>query len=200
MARNELINRPGRGESRGLTEGSEFGDLKRLVMPVVTIDEFRSKMGDDEDICVITFSILGKEPGNDLVNFIEKGYDWVLDADLSSGEISDGNYLVFVEIERSDKIPGQVIELVNDILNLTEQDISDWAVSYRSDKKKYPVTADSIIEIVPLSREAYETRDAVEDTVRESLDYLRSVAGVTVTTKAPANEYTEMLRTAAGIR
>lgn len=186
--------------NNNLVEGSEFGDLKRLVMPLITIDEFRSKMGDDADICVLAFAVLGKEPGTDLVNFIEKGYDWVLDADLSSGEISDGNYLVFVEVERSNKIPDQVIELVTDLLNLTEQEIDEWSVTYHNTKKKHPVTAETIASIVPLSQEVYNKRVADEDKVRESLDHMRSVSGVKVTTKAPVNEYTDLLRTIAGIR
>ena len=36
-----------------------------------------------------------------LENFIEKGYPFVLDADVTSGEQSDGTYKVFVEIERN---------------------------------------------------------------------------------------------------
>ena len=83
--------------SQQFNEGLEHGDLKRLVHPDVHVDEFKSKMGDDADIVVVSFKVASKEPALDLVNFIEKGYDFVLDADLSSGELDDGEYLVFVE-------------------------------------------------------------------------------------------------------
>ena len=63
-----------------------MGDLNRLVHNELHIDEYKSKMGTDEDVCVISFKVSGKEPGADLVSFIEKGYDFVLDADVSSGE------------------------------------------------------------------------------------------------------------------
>ena len=69
-----------------LNENLEEGDLKRLVHDELHIDEYKSKMGDDADVCVISFKVAGKEPAIDLVSFIEKGYDWVLDADGSSGE------------------------------------------------------------------------------------------------------------------
>ena len=36
-------------------------------------------------------------------NFVETGYTYVLDADETSGEQSDGKYRVFVEIERKSK-------------------------------------------------------------------------------------------------
>jgi hypothetical protein len=35
----------------------------------------------------------------DLVEFIEKGYKFILDADMSAGEENDGQYQVFVEME-----------------------------------------------------------------------------------------------------
>lgn len=83
-----------------LNEGLEKNNLKRLVHPELHIDEYKSKLGKDEDVVVISFKITGREPAEDLVNFIEKGYDWVIDADVSSGEMSDGDYVVFVECDR----------------------------------------------------------------------------------------------------
>ena len=38
-------------------------------------------MGTDENIVVATIKVLGKEPAKDLENFIEKGYDWIIDAE-----------------------------------------------------------------------------------------------------------------------
>ena len=51
-------------------------------------------MGTDENIVVATIKVLGKEPAKDLENFIEKGYDWIIDAETHAGEISDGKYIV----------------------------------------------------------------------------------------------------------
>ena len=62
-----------------LSEGLERGDLDRLVHRKLHIDEFKSKMGSDADIIVLSFKVDGKEPGLDLMNFIERGYDWILE-------------------------------------------------------------------------------------------------------------------------
>ena len=86
--------------SKILREGLEKGDLARLVHNELHIDEFKSKLGDDRDVVVVSFKVSGKEPANDVVNFVEKGYNWVIDADVSSGEMSDGDFIVFVEIPR----------------------------------------------------------------------------------------------------
>ena len=77
-----------------LKEGLEKGDLARLVHNELHIDEYKSKMGNDEDMVVVSFKVGGKDPAIDLVNFIEKGYDWVVDADTSAGEMEDGDYKI----------------------------------------------------------------------------------------------------------
>ena len=63
-------------------------DLKNFVSEIFTIDSFKSKMGKDENVAVLAFEVKDREPAKDLTNFIEKGYEFVLDADLSSGENS----------------------------------------------------------------------------------------------------------------
>lgn len=180
-----------------LNENLEYGDLKRLVHDELHIDEYKSKMGDDADICVVSFKIAGKEPSMDLVSFIEKGYDFVLDADVSSGEKEGGDYLVFIELDRTPEIPEQIYQMIKDIVNLTEQDINEWRMRYQKFNKEYPLTVDSIREIVPLTPEKYRAKYKKE---ADDIDQLKSAAGVEVTTKAPKNEYTESLRIAAGIR
>ena len=77
------------------------GDLKHLVYDIFEIDSFKSKMGDDKNIVVLSLSARTKESANDLMNFLEKGYPFVLDADVTSGEQADGSYKVFVELERN---------------------------------------------------------------------------------------------------
>ena len=61
--------------------GLRNGDLKDLLNPVFEIDNFKSKMGDDEDVVVVSFSVSEAAAAKDLVEFIEKSHDFVLDAD-----------------------------------------------------------------------------------------------------------------------
>jgi len=58
--------------NRNLTEGLRSGDLKEFVSEVFTVDQFKSKMGEDSDIVVISFRVREKHPAMDLVEFIEK--------------------------------------------------------------------------------------------------------------------------------
>ena len=63
-----------------LFEGLRKGDLFDIVDSNVTIDRYKSKMGEDDQVVVLGFKALHKEGARDLVEFIESGYDWVLDA------------------------------------------------------------------------------------------------------------------------
>jgi hypothetical protein len=177
-----------------LFEGLESKDLARLVIPNIHVDEFKSKMGADKDVCVLSFRVNGKEPAKDLVNFIEIGYDYVLDADVSSGELDNGDYIVFVELERNSTLSDNIIDLVTDMLNVTDQDINDWTVKYRGATSYKELTNDTLRSIIPMTPEEYERRFGKED-----IDALKNAAGVDVNTKAPKNDFTEALRIAAGI-
>jgi hypothetical protein len=177
-----------------LNEGLEGGDLKRLVHPELHIDEFKSKLGKDEDVAVVSFKINSKEPALDLVSFCEKGYDFIIDADISSGEMNDGSYVVFVEIERSKELPKQIMVMMEDIMNVTEQEISDWRVRYHTSHTDHELSEESLADMIPLTAAEYKQKYGKED-----IDKLKAAAGVAVDTKAPKNDYTESLRALAGI-
>jgi hypothetical protein len=177
-----------------LFEGLEQGDLKRLIHPELHVDEFKSKLGDDCDVIVLSFKVDNKEPANDLVAFIEKGYEWVLDADISSGEMDDGSYIIFVELDRNESAPDNIMDLMEDLMNVTDQDIGDWRVRYYKAHKETTLSLEALHDLIPLSPEAYEHAYG-----NEEIDKLKAIAGVEVTTKAPKNDYTESLRNLAGI-
>lgn len=180
-----------------LNENLEKGDLKRLVHPELHIDEYKSKMGDDAEVCVISFKIAGKEPSADLVSFIEKGYDYVLDADVSSGEKEGGDYLVFVELERTTELPGQIVKIMGDIMNLTDHELSEWRVRYYKSTVDHELNEESLKGLIPLTPEDYAKKYEKDN---NELDSLKSAAGLDVDTVAPKNDYTESLRIAAGIK
>ena len=177
-----------------LREGLEQGDLKRLVHTEMHIDEFKSKLGRDEDVVVISLKVTGKEPAADIVNFVEKGYEWVIDADVSSGEMDDGDYIVFIECDRDPAVASNVMSLMNDLMNLTEQDITEWRVRYRSGRD-HELTEKNLQDMIPKTPQEYR-----EQFGHQEIDKLKAAAGVKVTTKAPKNDSTENLRIAAGIK
>ena len=105
--------------------GLRQSDLEFTVDPVFEIDSYKSKMGDDEDIVVLSFSVNGEQPAKDLVNFVETGYNFVLDADKTSGEQADKKYRVFIEMERNRRVPMQILEILDGIKKLTNMFIGE---------------------------------------------------------------------------
>ncbi len=139
-----------------LFEGLRRGDLQGFVDTTFNIDQYTSKMGEDEDVVVLGFSVNDKHPAIDLMEFIEKGYPFVLDADMSSGEEKDGKYKVFVEIQRNKHLPSQIRDLLSGVGQLI--DSTDWRFRYHKGSRSKPFTEQAILEDIPLSKEDYQNR------------------------------------------
>jgi hypothetical protein len=179
-------------------ENTEKGDLVDLVDPVLTIDQYRSKMGEDSDIVVITYRVRDQEPALDLVNFFEKGYPFVLDADVSSGPVDELDYLVFVELVREPEVADQIMKITTELCNLTDQDIQDWRFSFRSQLRKHDLSAAEIQNVVPLTPEDYLERSAESD--GKFLEAIKTAAGLPVDASGTDSEFSKKLKLAAGIR
>jgi len=128
-------------------------DLIDLVNPVFEIDSYKSKMGNDQDIVVLSFTVNEKAAADDLVQFIESGYNFVLDATATTGEQSDGYYRVFVEMEREDTVPNQIMELMDGVQKLKAQDFS---YRYYKSLDATELTPESLTRTIPLDVESYE--------------------------------------------
>lgn len=136
-----------------IEEGLRKNDLADMIYPIFEVDSFRSKMGEDDDVCVLTFQAKDRYPARDMMEFIEKGYPFVLDADVSAGENEEGEYSVFVEIVRSSKISDHIMEMIYGLSNLTG--IQDWKFTYYKNKKERDATTENL-KIVPTSSKVYE--------------------------------------------
>jgi|TARA_B100000424_G_scaffold206921_1_gene164100 hypothetical protein len=136
--------------------GLQTGDLRDLVYDIFEIDSFKSKMGDDKNIVVMSFSARTKESANDLMNFIEKGYPFVLDADVTSGEQADGTYKVFVEMERNKEVPKQVVEIIDGVQKLSNLDKMKFR--YYKSFKSNDTNPESLAEVIPLDNDAYDIK------------------------------------------
>jgi hypothetical protein len=137
-----------------VNEGLMAGDLRMLVDNIFEVDSYSSKMGEDKDIVVLAFTVKNQEPAQDLVEFVENGYDFVLDADASPGELSDGKYKVFVEIERNRRIAEQITELLNGMSKLAE--IDDFKFRYHKSFHSIDADAVNLSEAIPKTKEDYE--------------------------------------------
>jgi hypothetical protein len=131
------------------------GDLKGLVSHIFEVDHFKSKMGDDQDVVVLSFTVESLHPAEDLVNFIEKGYQFVLDADSSPGELRNGKYKVFVELERNNKVSENIIDLLYGVGKLSN--INEFKFRYHKSFKSIPADLNTLKETIPHTKLDYDT-------------------------------------------
>lgn len=131
-------------------------DLRDLVDRIIEIDAYKSKMGADADIITIAFSTKTKESADDLVGFLERGYPFVLDADATSGEQSDGTYKVFVEIERDKRAAEQIIEMSDGVSKLTG--IEKLKFRYYKNFRSLPLDQAALEATIPVSADDYSVK------------------------------------------
>lgn len=131
-------------------------DLRDLVDRIIEIDAYKSKMGADADIITIAFSTKTKESADDLVGFLERGYPFVLDADATSGEQSDGTYKVFVEIERDKRAAEQIIEMSDGVSKLTG--IEKLKFRYYKNFRSLPLDQAALEAAIPVSADDYSVK------------------------------------------
>ena len=129
-----------------VNEGLDYMDMEHQIEPSVSVDEYSAKMGKDSDIVTLAFIVKSEAAGNDLVDWFERGYDWILDSSLSEGELCPGKYLVFVEMKRRTKVPERIVELLDDLETLTGMTADEWVVNI--DEQDYPAKAE-ILKFVP---------------------------------------------------
>jgi hypothetical protein len=153
-----------------ITEGLNYMDMVDQVVPHLGIDEFQSSIGEDRELVVFNFIVNAKEVGTDLVEWLERGYEWIIDADISPGEVLDKKWYVFAEAKRRSTTPERIIEVLEDLKTLTGLSLDDWEITAYGNKIKAEV--EEITAVVPLSPADYTGRKEGE------LNEWREIAGL----------------------
>lgn len=96
-------------------ESIHENDLRDLISNVISIDQYKSKIGDDKNVCVVAIKVNNQNPASDLSQFIETGFKDAVDVDISPGPDKDGRYTVFVELNRDSKLFKTIDGLLNDL-------------------------------------------------------------------------------------
>ena len=136
-----------------INEGLKAGDLEGVVDKRFSVDQFKSKMGEDRNIMVLAFSVDGLAPAKDLERFAETGYKEILDADATPGTMSDGKHRVFVEFARQEGVDQHIYKFLDDLKKLANIDIFEFTYHKRSNP--FEASAANLSSILPLTPIAY---------------------------------------------
>lgn len=157
-----------------LAESLDHLDMEGQVWPILSIDEYAAKMGEDKDIITVTFIVKSKLVGEDLVTWFERGYDFVLDASVSDGELEPNKYLVFVEMDRRSWAPKNICRLVSDLKTLTGIDPKEWTINIDTDE--YPCDEEILKQKLVLNPTKYKMEKEIDTEVE--LNEFRTKAGL----------------------
>ena len=190
-----------------LKEGLDYLDFKGQITPELSVDEYKAQMGSDDEIVTCSFIVKGHQQAEDLVDWLEKGYDWILDSEVSSGEITSGKYVVFVEMNRRTKVPERIVMMLEDLETLTGLMLEEWAVIIKGEK--YHANVEELKSVLVLSPQHYRELNDMEvgddssedeeeqeveqpDSTDKELSEMRDAAGIPQ--KARTNKPDALLR------
>lgn len=176
-----------------LNESLDYMDLKDLLKNEITIDEYAAKMGPDNTVVTVTFTVYSKLAANDLVTWFERGYNWVLDASVSDGELEPRKYLVFVEMDRRSKVPSRICTLLSDLETLTGLKLEDWNVKIEG--KDCLPDPEAIADKMILNPNVYKAEKESE----KELNEFRTIAGLTTKPMYEEDAYIRSIKDMAGL-
>jgi len=139
-----------------VNEGLKAGDLDGVVSKRFSVDQFKSKMGEDRNIMVLAFTVDGMAPAKDLERFAETGYKEVLDADATPGTLEDGKHRVFVEFARVEAVDQHVRKFLDDLKKLTN--IETFEFTYHKRTVPFEASAKNLADVLPRTPEAYNQK------------------------------------------
>jgi len=139
-----------------VNEGLKTGDLDGIVEKRFTVDQYKSKMGEDRNICVLAFVCTGAAGAKDLESFAEKGYKKVLDADATPGTMTDSKHRVFIEFPREEGLDGYIGEFLDDLKKLTN--IKNFEFTYHKNEIALEADRENLASLIPNTPEAYDQK------------------------------------------
>ena len=136
-----------------INEGLKAGDLEGMIGKRFSVDQFKSKMGEDRNIMVLAFTVDSQAAAMDLERFAETGYKEVLDADATPGTMEDGKYRVFVEFARVEQVDKHIYKFLDDLKKLTN--IEAFEFTYHKRTVPFEASAKNLADILPRNAIAY---------------------------------------------
>jgi hypothetical protein len=140
-----------------LREGMRAGDLEDLVLPIVSVDEYESKV--DDNAIVFALYVNERDAADDLCRFIQKSPSPLLDCEVSPAPDQKGYYMVFFEFLDNDRLSENVTDLLQEISPLVE--VRVWQMRVRG-----------VERLVSFSQENFEKHMAdleEKDPIEESI-------------------------------
>jgi len=147
--------------------------MVNLVNSTISIDQYKPKIGEANETVVVAFEVQQELAAKDLSNLIETDIVESLDVDVSQGPNNNGNYLVFVEFARDNKLHNRIMEIMKCVSNVTE--ITEWQYEYYKGTGAVDLNEDNLKETVLDNQEQNVLKYAQQN---ENLNRVKQLAGL----------------------
>ena len=141
--------------------------MEGQVLPILGIDQYKSTIGDDSDFITMNFTVKSAAVAEDLVT-------WIVDAETSPGEVENGKFLVFIDVDRRTRVPERVMEMLDDLDTLTGIDGKDWKLKIGDEM--YPASEKTMKQLLVLSPHEYKEQHSEDE--EADLNEMRVIAGL----------------------
>ena len=188
-----------------LTEGVRQGDLEYMVSQFISIDQYSTKINNDN--IVVSFFVKEQDAATDMGDFLSKNFfDIINDIEVSDSPTCNGDYQVFLEMERNKYFPEKLCKITKILELLTGE--QDWCFKTFKTERSLPLTKENLKLAVDLHLEdkTEESKDGIIDVqmfgkikhfkVKRISKYRFEQAIITSEdfNETPTTEYTEISR------
>ena len=144
--------------------GIKAGDLVDTILSKISIDEFEPKTGKSKDVTVVGFNVTEESAGQDLNNFLNSSIHDIRDVEVSPNPNKQGYFMVFVELDRNEKVFDNIMELVSDVKNVSGN--LKWKASTHLTDEYYPLESEELKRYIITDPDNYLTKEEWEEQVR----------------------------------
>lgn len=145
-----------------LTEGVRQGDLEYMVSQFISVDQYSTKINNDN--IVVSFFVKEQDAATDMGDFLSKNFfDIINDIEVSDSPTCNGDYQVFLEMERNKYFPEKLCKIIKILELLTGE--QDWCFKTFKTERSLPLSKENLIKSVDLriEDETEEAKDGIID-------------------------------------
>lgn len=136
-----------------LREGMRAGDLNDLVLPLISVDEYESKI--DALAVAIGFYVHDEEAAGDLNRFLQKSPVDLLSSEVSPAPDQHGYFIIFIEMMPNARIGHNLADLLSEIETLCG--ITQWKLRVRKNDDLIAFSPANFITALKIARRTDES-------------------------------------------
>ena len=148
--------------------------MTNLVNDVVSIDQYKPKIGEASETVVMAFEVDVVQAASDLSNLIETDVVESLDVDVSQGPNTRGKHMVFVEFVRNSSLYENIRDILKVVSNVTT--VTEWKFEYYKGEGAKDLNEENLKDSVIDNPQEYVLKYAQPK--NEDLNRVKQLAGI----------------------